>query len=100
MTVRIEKDVNGKDVIWSEVGGKAALLAAENIYIRAGDGHCFVIFPSTRGVERLRPHEVAMVEFWLRERAPEIVTKVFAGETPPATPEAEEATEPELEPVG
>ena len=85
--ITIKKDHAGKDIIWSEVGGKAAPLPAENLYMRMGDGHCFVIVPATRGVERLRPHEVAMVEFWLRERAPEIVTKVFAGETPPATPE-------------
>ena len=84
MTIRIETDANGKDVIWSEVEGKAAPLPAENLYVRMGDGHVFVIVPATRGVERLRPHEVAMVEHWLREKAPEIVTKVFAGVTPPA----------------
>ncbi len=87
MTIRIEKDANGKDVIWSEVGGKAAPLPAENLYMRMGDGHCFVAVPATPGLERLRPHEVAMVEHWLRERASEITTVVFAGVTPPATPE-------------
>ncbi len=92
MTITIKTDANGRDVIWAEVGGKACPLPAENIYIRAGDGHVFVAVPGTRGLERLRPHEVAMVEYWLREKAPEIVTTVFAGETPPAPPEAEEAT--------
>ncbi len=82
MTIRIETDANGKDVIWSEIRGKAFPLPAENIYIRAADGHVFTAVPATRGIERLRPQEVAMVEHWLREKAPEIVTTVFAGEPP------------------
>ena len=93
MTIRIEKDANGKEVIWTELAGKAAPLPAENLYVRLGDGHCFVAPPATSGMERLRPHEVAMVEFWLRERASENTPVVFAGEPAPAGDEAEEATD-------
>lgn len=82
MTITIKTDASGKQIIWSEVGGKAIPLPAENLYVRLGDGHCFVAVPGTHGLERLRPHEVAMVEQWLRERASEITTTVFAGEPP------------------
>ena len=84
MTIRIETDNNGKDVIWSELAGKAIPLPVENLFIRACDGHCFVAGPAaTRGLEPLRPHEVEMVEFWLREKAPDIAPNVFAGEPAP-----------------
>ena len=82
MTVRIEIDASGKDVIWSEVGGRKVPLPAENIYIRAGDGHVFVTAPGLFGLERLRPHEVEMVHHWLNEKAGEIAPNIFAGEPP------------------
>ncbi len=91
MKVRIEKDAQGKDVLWTEVGGehggkaKPVPLPVENIFFHAATGHVFTTFPGNyRGktLERLRPHEVEMVEFWLRERASEITTLVFAGEPP------------------
>ena len=85
MTVRIEKDHFGKDVLWSEVGGKPVPLPVENIYVNALSGDVFTSPPgSFRGktLDRLRPHEVGMVEFWLREKAPEIAPNVFAGEPP------------------
>ena len=86
MTVRIETDPIGRDVIWSEVGGKAVRLPVENILIRASDGHVFTTPPGSYRwtvLERLRPHEVAMVEFWLREKAVEIAPNIFAGEPAP-----------------
>ena len=68
MTIEIKTDAHGKAIIWSEVGGRKVPLPAENIYIRAGDGHVFTAVPAMSGLERLRPHEVAMLEFWLAER--------------------------------
>ena len=86
MAITIKTDNWGREIIWSELGGKAVPLAAADIYIRADDGHVRI----GKTLEPLRPHEVEMVEFWLRQRASDITTKVFAGETPPAMPEAEE----------
>lgn len=83
MAITIKTDHWGKQIIWSEVGGKPVPLPAADVYIRAADGHVRI----GKTLEPLRPHEVAMVEFWLRERASEITTLVFAGETPPAKPE-------------
>ena len=93
MTIRIKTDNNGKDVLWSEVGGKTVPLPVENLYLRLGDGHVFTAVPGGL-LQRLNPHEVGMVEHWLRERASEITTMVFAGQTPPATPEAEDGETP------
>ena len=81
MTIEIKTDANGKDVLWSEVDGRAVPLPAENIYIRAGDGHVFTA-PPGQILQRLRPHEVAMVNHWLDERAAEIKPNVFSGEPP------------------
>ena len=86
MTVTIKPDNTGKDVIWSEVGGKPVPLPVENLYLCMESGHLFTSPPgSFRGktLDRLRPHEVEMVEFWLREKAPEIAPNVFAGEPAP-----------------
>ena len=93
MAVTIKTDHQGKSVLWSMVGGKTVPLPAENIYIRASDGHIFTAVPGGL-LQRLNPHEVGMVEHWLRERASEITTMVFAGQTPPATPEAEDGETP------
>ena len=82
MTIEIKSDANGKAVIWSEVGGKPVPLPAENVYVRVSDGHVFTTPPGLRDLQRLRPHEVAMVELWLDERAAEIKPHVFAGEPP------------------
>jgi len=83
MPVKIKTDNHGKEIIWSEVGGKATPLPVENVYIRMGDGHVFTCPPGySRGntLQRLRPCEVAMVNFWLRKNAAEIGPNVFAGE--------------------
>ena len=90
MAVTIKTDHQGKSVLWSMVGGKTVPLPAENIYIRASDGHIFTAVPGGL-LQRLRPHEVEMVEHWLREKFSEITITVFAGEPPPATPEEEAA---------
>ena len=85
MTVTIKTDAHGKEIIWSEVGGRAVPLPAENIYVRAEDGHVFTSPPGNfRGktMERLRPHEVEMVEYWLREKGAGIEPNIFTGEAP------------------
>ena len=83
MTVRIEKDNHGRDVIWSEVGGKAVPLPAEHILVRLSDGHIFITSAGLPGLNPLRPHEPEMVKHWLREKGAEIAPNVFAGDTPP-----------------
>ena len=90
MTVRIETDAYGKEILWSEVGGKAVPLPVENILIRAHDGHIFVAVPGLRGMEPLRPHEPEMIAHWMNEHPDGIKPVVFAGVSPPAKPEAEE----------
>ena len=79
MTIRIEKDAQGRDVIWSEIGGKAVPLPVPTIYVRASDGHVFTIEGSGLP-QRLRPHEPEMVEYWLREKGVKIEPNIFAGE--------------------
>ena len=86
MTIRIETGADGKDVIWSEVGGKAVGLPAENIYIQVVSGHVFTTPPgSFRGkvMARVTPHEVEMVEHYLRETDGPHAPNVFAGESDP-----------------
>lgn len=83
MTITIKTDHWGKEILWGEVGGKPVPLPVCDIYIRADDGHVRI----GKTLQPLRPHEVKMVEYWLHKRASGITTKVFAGETPPATPE-------------
>ena len=91
MSVRIVMDVHGRDVIWSEIGGKAVPLPVENIYIRASDGRCFTISPGDLP-QPLRPHEPEMIEFWLSERGGKIVPDIFEGEkkSAPATSATDE----------
>ena len=76
MAITIKTDQWGKEIIWSEIGGKAVPLAAADIYIRAVDGHVRI----GKTLEPLRPHEIEMVEFWLRKNAAEIGPNVFAGD--------------------
>ena len=86
MAIKIEKDNDGRDVIWSEVGGKAVGLPAENIYIQVVSGHVFTTPPGQfRGkvMARVTPHEVEMVEHYLRETDGPQAPNVFAGEPPP-----------------
>lgn len=90
MTVRIETDASGKDVIWSEVGGRKVPLPVENLWINALDGRLANIVPGLPGVEPLRPHEPAMVAFWMDKNPDGIAPNIFAGVSPPAKPEAEE----------
>ena len=79
MTIKIEPDTYGKDIIWCEVDGRPTALPAEHILIRASDGHVFAAPVGLRGLARLAPHDVGMVEYWLAERGmPEPV--VFAGD--------------------
>ena len=82
MTIRIEKDAHGRDVIWGEVGGKAVPLPVDDILIRASDGHVFLTSAGLPGLNRLRPHEPEMVRHWLREKGGEIKPDIFAGDPP------------------
>ena len=86
MTITIKTDNHGKDVIWSEVGGKTVPLPVENLFVRLADGHVFNLgggAPGTRGanLSRLRPHEPEMVDHWLSNKdLPE--PDIFSGEPP------------------
>ena len=87
-TITIEIDANsGKQVIWSELVGKPVPLPVENLYLRMSDGHIFTVPPGpfSRGqsLQRLRPHEIEMIQFWLAERGGKIKPDIFAGEPEP-----------------
>ncbi len=94
MTVTIEKDVRGKDVIWSEVGEKKQKVSLEvqDLYLRLADGRVFTIssYRAASVLEPLQPHQVAMVRFWMDQHPDGITPNIFAGVSPPAKPEAEE----------
>ena len=81
MTIRIESDAYGKDIIWTEVGGRPTALPADHVLIRASDGHVFTAPIGLRGLSRLSPHGVEMVEHFLKERGL-AEPNVFAGDTP------------------
>lgn len=85
MSCWIEKTPDGKDCIFcdsADVGcdNQTQALPAEQILIRASDGHVFKAPPGLKGLFRLAPHDVAMVEYWLRERGVEIGPNIFAGD--------------------
>ncbi len=81
MTCKIEPDAFGRDTIWCEVDGRPTALPADQILVRASDGNVFTAALGLRGLSRLSPHDVEMVEHFLKERgAAEPV--VFAGDTP------------------
>ena len=87
MTIRIEADANGHDAIWSEIGGKPVSLSANDLLICASTGD---VLHASGGLDnvlsgrslpfRLRPHEVAMVNYYFDKRGIEIKPNVFAGE--------------------
>ncbi len=81
MTCKIEPDAYGKDVIWTEVDGRATALPAEQILVRASDGHVFTAPVGLRGLSRLSPHDVEMVEHYRHEKGM-CEPVVFAGDTP------------------
>ena len=83
MTVRTEINARGQEEIRGEKGGKKAVLMASDLFLRLSDGHVFTAPSGPVPLYRLNPHEVEMVEFWLRERGAGIEPKVFAGEAPP-----------------
>ncbi len=78
MTIEIKPGANG-DVIWGELAGRAVPLPVENLYVRALDGHCFL---TSQVLDRLRPHEPALVQFWLDQNPDGITPVIFAGEPP------------------
>ena len=81
MTLRIEPDAYGKDVIWCEVDGRPTALPAEQILVRASDGHVFTAPVGLRGLSRLSPHDVEMVEHYRHEKGMSEPV-VFAGDLP------------------
>ena len=85
MPVTIKQDAAGREVIWSERGGKPVPLVVEDIFIRASNGHVFKAdyYYSPPRLHRLEPQEVAMVQHWLRAADGPHVPNVFAGEPPP-----------------
>ena len=81
MTIKIEPDARGRDTIWCEVDGRPTPLPADHVLIRASDGHVFTAPIGLRGLSRLSPHDVEMIEFFRREKGlAEPV--IFAGDTP------------------
>ncbi len=68
MTIKIEPDAYGKDVIWCEVDGRATALPADQILVRASDGHVFRAPVGLRGLSRLAPHDVEMAKHFLAEK--------------------------------
>ena len=81
MTCKIEQDAFGRDTIWCEVDGRRTALPADQILVRASDGHVFTAPVGLRGLSRLGPPDVEMIEFFRRERG---LAKpvIFAGDTP------------------
>ena len=80
MGVEIKEDNHGNQVIWSELAGKAAPLPVNDIFIRA-DGQVFTwALYGKNQPQRLRPHEVEMVEYWLAETGGVHELDVFEGE--------------------
>ena len=84
--MKIEKDVHGRDVVWAELGGRPVPLPAENILLSAETGH-ILIAPlglqaalAGKGLTRPRPHEIAMIEFYLEKKGDTIIPDVFTGE--------------------
>ena len=82
MTCKIESDAFGKDVIWTEVNGRKTALPAEHIYVRASDGACFTAPINLRGLSRLSPADVEMIEHYRHEKGM-CEPVVFAGDTMP-----------------
>ncbi len=80
MTCKIESDTFGKDVIWCEVDGRPTALPADHIMIRASDGHVFTAPVGLRGLARLSPADVEMVEHWLHEKGVDLKPDIFAGD--------------------
>ena len=81
MTFKIERDAFGRDVIWTEVDGRPTALPADQILVRASDGHCFTAPVGLRGLSRLGPPDVEMIKHFFHEKGlAEPV--VFAGDTP------------------
>ncbi len=81
MTCKIEPDAFGRDTIWTEVDGRPTALPADQILVRASDGHCFTAPVGLRGLLRLGPADVEMIEFFRREKGM-CEAVVFAGDTP------------------
>ncbi len=81
MTIRIEPDAYGKDIIWCEVDGRPTALPTDHILIRASDGHVFTAPVGLRGLARLAPYDVEMVEFYRHEKGM-CEPVVFAGDAP------------------
>ncbi len=81
MTCKIDTDAFGRDTIWTEVDGRKTALPADQILVRASDGHCFTAPVGLRGLSRLGPADVEMIEHYRHEKGiPEPV--IFAGDTP------------------
>ena len=81
MTCKIDTDAFGRDVIWTEVDGRKTALPADQILIRASDGHVFTAPVGLRGLSRLSLHDVEMIEHYRHEKGL-CEPVVFAGATP------------------
>ncbi len=81
MGVEIKEDGHGNQVLWSSIGGKPVPLPVNDIFIRA-DGQVFTwALYGKNQPQRLRPHEIEMVNHWLELEGP-AAPNVFAGEPP------------------
>ncbi len=81
MTCKIEPDAFGRDVISCEVDGRKTALPADQILIRASDGHVFTASAGLRGLSRLSTHDVEMIEYYRHEKGL-CEPVVFAGYAP------------------
>lgn len=84
MTITIETNRRGQEEIWGENSrGQKHVMEANRIFVRASDGHVFLAPMSERPrLVRLNPHEVPMIEHFLREKGAGIEPNIFAGDPP------------------
>ena len=77
--MKIETDAYGVDVIWGEQDGRPVALQSNEIFVNVGTGHVFRIPVGLRGVSRIAPHEVEMVNHFLEQNG-ELKPVVFSGD--------------------
>ena len=82
MTVRIEKDNHGRDVIWSQKAGRQVPLVVDDVFIQLSTGHVFKAGTAPVPLSRLEPHEPEMIEFYLRQTEGPHEPDIFAGDPP------------------
>lgn len=81
MSVEIVTNSRGQEeIVGANSRGQKHVLLPDKIFMRLSDGHIFLAPSIQLPLSRLNPHEVPMIEHWLRERGAEIGPDVFDGE--------------------